>query len=244
MIQIINISKSFNGHKVLDKVNLEVKEGATTVIIGSSGCGKTVLLKHIIGLIRPDEGEVIVDGLKVSNLYGAELFKFRERIAIVFQGSALLDSLTVADNITLGLREHTKLSKAELSKIVDEKLALVKMEGTQNLMPSSLSGGMKKRVAIARALAMNPEYILYDEPTTGLDPITADKIDELICDLKKTLSITMMIVTHDLISAYRIADKIAMLAGGKIIFEGTSSEVKHCKSEEVRKFVYGRGGML
>ena len=244
MIQIINISKSFNGHKVLDGVNLEAKEGATTVIIGSSGCGKTVLLKHIIGLIRPDEGEVIVDGLKVSSLYGAGLFKFRERIAIVFQGSALLDSLTVADNITLGLRENTKLSKSELSKIVDEKLALVKMEGTQNLMPSSLSGGMKKRVAIARALAMNPEYILYDEPTTGLDPITADKIDELICDLKKTLSITMMIVTHDLISAYRIADKIAMLAGGKIIFEGTESEVKHCKSEEVRKFVYGRGGIL
>lgn len=242
MIKIINLKKAFGENKVLDGVNLEVKDGTTIVIIGSSGCGKTVLLKHIIGLMKPDEGKVIVDGMEVSSLPPPELFKLRERIAMVFQGSALLDSLTVAENITLGLRERTKLSKKELHQIVKDKLALVKLDGADALMPAELSGGMKKRVAIARALAMNPKYILYDEPTTGLDPVTADKIDELICELKQSLSVTMVVVTHDLTTAYRIADKIAMLSNGNIIFEGVPEEVKNCTKEEVRKFVHGRGG--
>jgi phospholipid/cholesterol/gamma-HCH transport system ATP-binding protein len=240
MIEIANLSKSFGTNNVLTGVNLEVKDGATTVIIGSSGCGKTVLLKHIIGLMRPDEGRVLVDGLEVSNLYGAALFKLRERIGVVFQSSALLDSLNVAENVVLGLREHTKLTEEELNAVVKEKLDLVRLEGVGNLMPAELSGGMKKRVAIARALAMNPKYILYDEPTTGLDPITADKIDELICDLKQTLSITMVAVTHDLMSAYRIADEIVMLAHGRIIFEGTPEQVRNCTEKEVRGFVHGR----
>lgn len=241
MIKIIELKKSFGENKVLMGVNLEVKEGATTVIIGPSGCGKTVLLRHIVGLIRPDEGKVIVDGLEVSSLYGVELFKIRERMAVVFQGAALLDSLTVAENITLGLRERKKINEKELDEIVREKLAMVKLEGTEKLMPAELSGGMKKRVAIARALAMNPKYILYDEPTTGLDPITADKIDDLICELKLVTSITTIAVTHDLTTTYRIADNIAMLAHGRIIFEGTPENIKNCTQEEVKRFVYGRG---
>jgi phospholipid/cholesterol/gamma-HCH transport system ATP-binding protein len=242
MIQIINLKKRFGDNEVLRGTNLEIREGETTVIIGPSGCGKTVLLKHIVGLIRPDEGKVIVNGIEVSSVYGPPLFELRKLIGVVFQGSALLDSLTVAENITLGLREHTNLSEKELDKIVKEKLEMVKLEGTENLMPAELSGGMKKRVAIARALAMNPKYILYDEPTTALDPITADKIDELICELKKSLSITAIAVTHDLISAYRIADNIAMLGEGKIIFRGTPEEVKNCTKEEVRNFIQGRRG--
>lgn len=241
MIKIINLKKSFGDNKVLRGVNMEVKDGATTVIIGPSGCGKTVLLKHIVGLMRPDEGAVIVDGLEVSSLYGGELFNLRERMAVVFQGAALLDSLTVAENITLGLREHKKMSEKELNEIVKDKLAMVKLDGTEKLMPAELSGGMKKRVAIARALAMNPKYILYDEPTTGLDPITADKIDDLICELKLMTAITTIAVTHDLTTTYRIADSIAMFAHGIVIFEGSPDQIKNCDIEEVRKFVYGRG---
>jgi phospholipid/cholesterol/gamma-HCH transport system ATP-binding protein len=242
MIEIENVKKSFGANEVLTGVSLKVKDGATTVIIGSSGCGKTVLLKHIVGLMRPDEGRVLIDGLEVSDLYGGALLKLRERIGMVFQSSALLDSLSVAENIVLGLREHTKLTEEELSAVAKEKLDLVKLEGVANLMPAELSGGMKKRVAIARALAMKPKYILYDEPTTGLDPITADKIDELICDLKERLSITMVVVTHDLMSAYRIADEIVMLAHGKIIFEGTADQVINCTKKEVKEFVHGRHG--
>ena len=242
MIEIENIKKSFGVNEVLTGVSLEVKDGATTVIIGRSGCGKTVLLKHVIGLMRPDEGRVLIDGLEISNLYGGALLKLRERIGVVFQSSALLDSLNVAENIVLGLREHTKLTEEELSTVAKEKLDLVKLERVASLMPAELSGGMKKRVAIARALAMNPKYILYDEPTTGLDPITADKIDELICDLKERFSITMVVVTHDLASAYRIADEIVMLAHGKIIFEGTPEQARNCTEKEVKEFVHGRHG--
>lgn len=240
MIRIVNLEKSFGDNRVLNGVNLEVPDGGTTVVIGPSGCGKTVLLRHIVGLIRPDKGKVIIDEAEISSLYGAELFKIREHISVVFQGSALLDSLSVAGNITLGLREHTKIGETELDEIVEEKLEMVKLEGTGNLMPAELSGGMKKRVAIARALATNPKYILYDEPTTGLDPVTANKIDELICDLQKELKATAIAVTHDLTSAYKIGDKIAMLNQGKVIFEGTPEEIKNCEDQKVKEFVRGR----
>ena len=240
MIQIVNLKKSFGDKQVLRGISLEVPDGATTVVIGPSGCGKTVLLKHIVGLMRPDEGKVIIDELEISSLYGASLFKLREHISVVLLGSALLDSLTVGNNITLGLREHTKLREPELNKIVKEKLEMVKLEGTAELMPAELSGGMKKRVAIARALAINPKYILYDEPTTGLDPVTANKIDELICDLQKRLKITAIVVTHDLTSAYRIGDEVAMLREGEIIFEGTPEEIRNCEDQKVKEFVRGR----
>ena len=190
--------------------------------------------------MRPDEGKVIIDELEISSLYGTSLFKIREHISVVFQSSALLDSLNVSNNITLGLREHTKLQESELNKIVKEKLEMVKLEGTGELMPAELSGGMKKRVAIARALAINPKYILYDEPTTGLDPVTANKIDELICDLQKRLKITAIVVTHDLTSAYKIGDEVAMLREGEIIFEGTPEEIRNCEDPKVKEFVRGR----
>ncbi|MDD2890054.1 MAG: ATP-binding cassette domain-containing protein [bacterium] len=241
MIKIINLTKSFNKTPILSGISLEVANGITTVIIGPSGCGKTVLLKHIVGLLRPDSGKVFVDDFEVSSLYGVQLFKLRRHIGVVFQGAALLDSLTVAENITLGLREQSKKTPvAELNRIVKEKLALVRLEGVENKLPSELSGGMKKRVAIARALAMEPEYILYDEPTTGLDPITARKIDELICELQNKLKITTVAVTHDLASTYKIANKIAMLNKGKIVFEGTAEELKKNKDIEIYKFIRGR----
>lgn len=240
MIKIINLFKSFNNSPVLSGVNLEVHEGITTVIIGPSGCGKTVLLKHIVGLIRPDAGKVIVDDTEISSLYGAKLFNLRRNLGMVFQGSALLDSLNVAENITLGLREKRKYSQSELDNIVKDKLSLVRLEGIENKLPAELSGGMRKRVAIARALAMEPKYILYDEPTTGLDPITARKIDELICELQQKLNTTTIAVTHDLASTYKIANKIAMLNEGKIVFKGTSKELKASKASEIYKFIRGR----
>jgi phospholipid/cholesterol/gamma-HCH transport system ATP-binding protein len=240
MIKIINLTKSFNKAQVLSGINLEVADGITTVIIGPSGCGKTVLLKHIVGLLRPDSGKVFVDDFEVSSLYGSKLFNLRRHIGVVFQGAALLDSLTVAENITLGLREHKKTPVAELNKIVKDKLALVRLEGVENKLPAELSGGMKKRVAIARALAMEPEYILYDEPTTGLDPLTARKIDELICELQSKLKITTVAVTHDLASTYKIANKVAMLDKGKIVFEGTCEDLKKNKNIEIYKFIRGR----
>jgi phospholipid/cholesterol/gamma-HCH transport system ATP-binding protein len=241
MIKIINLKKRFGEKEVLKGLNLEIKDGHTTVIIGPSGCGKTVLLKHIVGLLKPDEGEIFIEGEDITKLKNDKLFKLREKIGVVFQGSALLDSLTVAENIILGVKEHRKLTKQEYKEIVREKLKMVKLEGTENLMPSELSGGMKKRVAIARALAMEPKYILYDEPTTALDPITADKIDELICELKEKVAVTAIAVTHDLVSAYRIGDTIAMFGEGRIVFEGTPEEIKKCNNLIVKNFIEGRG---
>lgn len=239
MIRIVNLKKSFNSNPVLDGVNLEIETGKTTVIIGKSGCGKTVLLKHICALLVPDEGKVYVDNIDVGEAKSAELQGLRKKIGVVFQGSALLDSLTVAENISLGLREHTKLSKQEIDKIVKEKLEIVELEGVENKKPAELSGGMKKRVAIARALAMEPRYILYDEPTTALDPITAMRINKLILNLSKKVKVTAVAVTHDMKSAYMIADRMGMLTDGKIIFEGTPEQIKNCQIPEIRRFVTG-----
>lgn len=240
MIKIINLYKSFNSNKVLQGLNLNVEDGITTVVIGPSGCGKTVLLKHIAGLLKPDEGEVFVDDLEVSELSRSALFKLREKMSVVFQGSALLDSLSVSENITLGLRMRRKLSKIQLKNIVNEKLMQVGLEGIENKLPSELSGGMKKRVAIARAIATNPQYILYDEPTAGLDPVTARQIDELICELQKKLSTTVIAVTHDLASAYKIGNKIAVFREGQIVLEGTPNEIKNCTDKEIQTFIRGR----
>ncbi|HDI82485.1 MAG TPA: ABC transporter ATP-binding protein, partial [candidate division WOR-3 bacterium] len=217
-------------------VNLKVYDGETLVIIGKSGCGKSVLLKHIMGILKPDEGKVLVDGIDINHSE-SNLFEIRKRFGMVFQGAALFDSLTVAENVIIGLREHTRLSYKEMLDIAKEKLSLVGLEGTEHLKPAELSGGMKKRVGIARALAHDPEYILYDEPTTGLDPIMADRINKLMLDLKRRLKKTTIIVTHDMHSAFMVGDRIAMLDGGKIIFEGTPEETLKTKNKRVREFI-------
>jgi len=239
MIEIQGISKFFGEHKVLDELSLKISSGATYVIIGRSGCGKSVLLKHIVGLLKPDKGKVIVDGKDVSELKHKELDALRIKIGMVFQGGALFDSLTVGENVGFGLIEHQHISQKELAQRVKESLALVDLFGIENLMPSSLSGGMKKRVSLARAICIKPQIILYDEPTTGVDPITADAINELIKNLHDKLKITAVAVTHDMKSAYRIADRIAMMYQGKIIAQGSPAEIQATDNPVVHQFING-----
>ncbi|MDD3274270.1 MAG: ABC transporter ATP-binding protein [Candidatus Omnitrophica bacterium] len=238
MIQIENLTKGFN-NTVLDGLNLEVKTGQTCVIIGRSGCGKSVLLKHIVGLLRPDSGRVLVEGKEVSALKEMELSVLRSKISMVFQGGALFDSMDVAENVGFSLLEHTRISRDQIMKRAEESLSLVGLGGIGSLMPSELSGGMKKRVALARAICIRPEIILYDEPTTGVDPITADSINGLIRSLHDKLKATSIVVTHDMKSAYHIADKIAMMYKGKIIAEGTPKEIQGTKDPVVHQFING-----
>lgn len=239
MIKIENLHKSFRDNKVLDGVNLEIKKGETIVIIGRSGCGKSVLLKHIIGLLRPDQGKIFIDGEDITSYTNEKLYKLRQRFGMLFQGSALFDSLTVEENVGLGLREHKLLPEDEIKDKIREKLRLVGLSGVENLRSAQLSGGMKKRVGLARAIAMDPEFVLYDEPTTGLDPIMADAINDLIIDLRNKLSITSIAVTHDIVSASKIADRIAMLYQGKIIFVGTPEQIKNVDDPLVQQFITG-----
>jgi phospholipid/cholesterol/gamma-HCH transport system ATP-binding protein len=240
MIEIVDLCKSFGGNEVLKDVNLKIKKGETVVVIGRSGCGKSVLLKHIIGLMKPDCGSILVGGVDVTTLKGNQLYEFRRKFGMLFQGAALFDSLSVWQNVGLGLIEHTDLSEREIRERAREKLALVGLTGVEDVHPAELSGGMKKRVGLARAIAMDPEVVLYDEPTTGLDPIMADVINELIRTLQATLKITSVAVTHDMKSAYKIGDKLAMLYGGKIVFEGTPDEIMHTRDEAIRQFIEGR----
>lgn len=240
IIKVIGLEKSFGANKVLSGMNLTIKKGETVVVIGRSGCGKSVLLKHIIGLLKPDRGEIYVNGIEVTALRNRELFQLRQMFGMLFQGAALFDSMTVWENVGLGLIEHSDLSPAEIRRVAGEKLALVGLRGLEDLKPAELSGGMKKRVGLARAIAMDPGIVLYDEPTTGLDPIMADVINELICNLKKTLSITSIVVTHDMTSAYKIGDRIAMLYEGKIVYDGTPEDVRCCGHPVVQQFVEGR----
>jgi len=239
MIEIKNVFKSFGDNRVLRGVDLTINKGETTVIIGRSGCGKSVLLKLIIGLLKPDSGKILVNGDDITSLNEGQLNKLRQKFGMLFQASALFDSMTVDENVGLGLREHTRLPEEEIRRRVKQKLRLVGLSGVEHLKPAELSGGMKKRVGLARAIAMDPEYVLYDEPTTGLDPIMADVINELIINLRNTLSITSIAVTHDIVSAYKIADRIAMLYQGKIIFAGTPEEVKNTNHPVVRQFIEG-----
>jgi phospholipid/cholesterol/gamma-HCH transport system ATP-binding protein len=239
MIEIKNLHKSFGENQVLKGVNLNIETGKTTVVIGSSGCGKSVLLKHIIGLLKPDEGEIYIDGEEITRMEEKELYRIRNKFGFLFQGSALFDSMTVAENVGLGLSENTNKPQDEIDRIVAEKLELVDLSGTENLKPSELSGGMKKRVGLARALACNPEFILYDEPTTGLDPVTSDSIDQLIGSLAKNpkLQVTSIVVTHDIFSVYRVADTVAMMYDGVINFEGTPQELESTSDKIVREFL-------
>jgi phospholipid/cholesterol/gamma-HCH transport system ATP-binding protein len=240
VIEIKNLQKSFNGKLVLHGVDLDIPKGETQIIIGRSGCGKSVLLKHIIGLIRPDDGRIFVDGEEVTSLPAHELYRLRRKFGMLFQGAALFDSMTVEENIALGVREHRMFDESEIRSRVAEKLELVGLPDTQNLKPAELSGGMKKRVGLARALMMDPEFVLYDEPTTGLDPITADAINDLIIDCTQKLGVTSIVVTHDMVSAYKVGHRISMLHEGQVIFTGTPEQIRHTDHPIVRQFIEGR----
>ena len=234
-----NVYKSFLLKRVLRGVDLIVNPGETLVIMGQSGCGKSVLLKHLVGLMTPDRGHVYVDGEDITHFRTKKLFEMRMRFGMVFQGAALFDSLTVSENVGLAIREHTDKTEPEVAEICEQKLRMVGLKDVGDKRPAELSGGMKKRVGFARAIAMEPECVLYDEPTTGLDPIMADVINNLIVKLNNELEITSVVVTHDLASAYKVGDRIAMLHDGKIIFAGTPEEVRDADNETVRQFVEG-----
>lgn len=238
MIEIKNLHKSFGKNKVLDGVNLTITDGETLVIIGRSGCGKSVLLKHIIGLLTPDSGEVLIDGKNIVTMTEKELYAVRKKFGFLFQGAALFDSMTVGENIGLFLKENTKMSDDEIEKVIIEKLDVVGLRKIEHMSPADLSGGMKKRVSLARSLASDPEYILYDEPTTGLDPVMSDQIDDLIKELAEKLKVTSIVVTHDIFSVYDVADRVAMMHEGKIYFEGTPKELTDTKDELIRAFLH------
>lgn len=239
MLEIRDLHKHLGGKHVLRGVNLTVPTGDALVIIGGSGCGKSVLLKHILGLFKPDSGQVLVDGEDTVPLPERELFRVRKRFGMLFQGGALFDSMTVADNVSFALDEHSKLSAAEKLEIVRKKLAVVGLKGVEKVYPADLSGGMKKRVALARAIAADPDFLLYDEPTTGLDPIMSDVINELIVKLKTMMNVTTIVVTHDMASARKIADKMAMLHDGTIRIHATPAELYASEDDVVKRFING-----
>jgi len=239
MIQIVDLHKSFGGKKVLDGVNLDIQRGETVVVIGQSGSGKSVLIKHMIGILKPDKGEIYIDGTEICCLSEDDFYKLRKRFGMLFQGAALFDSLTVGQNVAFGLERYRVFSEEEKTKAVRESLAMVGLRGIETLMPHELSGGMKKRVGLARAIAYGPEIILYDEPSTGIDPIRADAINDLIIQMQREMGVTSVVITHDMVSAYKIADRIAMLYEGKIIQEGTPEEIKKTQNEVVQQFIHG-----
>lgn len=239
MIAFQDLHKAFDGHVVLDGFTLEVRDQETIVIIGYSGTGKSVALKHVVGLLQPDAGDVVVDGRAVSTLERAPLLSLRREIGFVFQFAALFDSMSVFDNVALGLRRR-QLSDDELATRVREALALVDLTGAEAKLPAELSGGMRKRVGIARAIALRPRYILYDEPTTGLDPVTAAVIDQLMVRTREHLGVTGVVVTHDMRSAYTVGDRIAMLYEGRVRQVGTVAEIQDTPDPVVRQFIEGR----
>jgi phospholipid/cholesterol/gamma-HCH transport system ATP-binding protein len=239
LIKIENLHKSFGDQKVLQGVDLEINRGETIAIIGQSGCGKSVLLKHLIALLEPDEGQIIFDNDHIDQLSSSQIVKLRSRYGMLFQSAALFDSLTVAENVGLGLKESRQYSENEIDKIVEEKLSMVGLSDAALKEPAQLSGGMRKRVGLARAIAHSPEVLLYDEPTTGLDPITADMIDDLIVELDEKLNVTSIAVTHDLKSAFKIAQRVVMLYNGRVEFDGSPDEIKKTDNPVVKQFITG-----
>ena len=240
MISLRNVYKAFGSKHVLSGFSLDVEEGETVAIIGFSGAGKSVAIKHIVGLLMPDKGEVIVDGLNVPSLSRQELYQLRARIGYVFQFAALFDSLTIGENVAMGLRKQEGLTEAEIDERVHEALELVDLPDVAPRSPAELSGGMRKRVGIARAIALRPKYILYDEPTTGLDPVTSAVIDDLMVRMERQLGVTGVVITHDMRSAYTVANRIAMLYEGKVRQFGTVDEIKNTTDPVVRQFIEGR----
>ena len=236
-----NVTKRFGENVVLDNISLGIEKGKTTVIIGQSGCGKTILIKHFIVLVRPSEGEVYFKGERIDKLTEDELRKIRTQFGFLFQEGALFDSLSVAENVLFPVRQHYKITSGSgADELVKTKLAMVGLDGFQQSYPAKLSGGQRKRVALARAIALNPEVILYDEPTTGLDPIRADIINELIIKLARSVGITSVVVTHDMTSAYKIADRIIMLHNGKILADGDSNYIRNHPHPVVQQFIKGQ----
>jgi len=240
VIELRNVFKSFDNKKVINGVDLFVNKGETLAIIGPSGCGKSTILRLIIGLFPPNSGSIIVNGRDITKLDKDEMVSLRKGIGMVFQSSALFDSLTVGENVAFGLREHTTFDEAKIKEIVSLKLKLVGLEGVENLMPSELSGGMQKRVSLARALATDPGIILYDEPTTGLDPITSNSIEDLILDIHKKLGTSAIVVTHQLSTVYKIADRIIMLHNGKVTEIGSPDEAKKSTVPIIKQFITGK----
>jgi phospholipid/cholesterol/gamma-HCH transport system ATP-binding protein len=242
LIELKKVSKRFGRLVVLDELDLSISDGESLTVIGASGTGKSVLLKHIVGLLRPDTGEVWFDGRRVDTMSERELMDVRQRFGFLFQMGALFDSLTVGENIAFPLVEHTRKRPEEIARIVSDKLGMVGLSGMERKMPAQLSGGQRKRVALARAIALDPQVILYDEPTTGLDPVRSDVINQLIVRLKSELSVTSVTVTHDMASAFKISDRIVMLHEGKIIFDGKPQQIQNSDNPVVRQFVLGEAG--
>ncbi len=239
MIRLINLKKSFQRKRILAGVNLNFEKGKITTVVGRSGCGKSVLLKHVVALLKPDQGQVLIGNDDLSELNTQELYKVRKKIGFVFQNGALFDSMNVYENISLGLHEHTNMKESDIRKKVALLLEMVGLPGVEKYKPSELSGGMKKRVSLALALAMDPQYVLYDEPTTGLDPIMTAIIDDLIIRLNAELKITSIVVTHDMKSVYKISDHVAMLHYGVVRFMGAPDELKKTEDPVVRQFIEG-----
>ncbi|MCB1195348.1 ABC transporter ATP-binding protein [bacterium] len=239
MIKIVNLKKIFGNRTILDCVNLEIRKGETMVIMGGSGCGKSTLLRHIIAQIKPDEGNIFIKDKDITALRETEINEVRKKFGMLFQNGALLNSLTVGENVALPLLEHSSLDPKIINIVVKMKLELVGLNGFEHLMPSEISGGMRKRVGLARAIVMDPEMVFYDEPGAGLDPITAAVIDKLIMDLSKKLGITSVVVTHEMKSAFRIADRMAVLYNGRVIEVGTPDEIRTSKHPYVQQFING-----
>jgi len=239
MIELKNVSMSFKEREILDNVNLQVRPGEILVVIGPSGAGKSTLLRLIIGLLKPMSGEIWVDGHEISRLDEEELNKIRRNMGMVFQYSALFDSMTVGDNVAFGLRQHTHMPEDQILAIIRRTLRMVGLMGKENAMPGELSGGMKKRVSLARALAVNPKIVLYDEPTSGLDPVMSATINRLIMNTRRIMGVTAVVVTHDMDSAFAIADRIAMMYDKKIIEVGTPDELRASSNPLVQRFIFG-----
>jgi phospholipid/cholesterol/gamma-HCH transport system ATP-binding protein len=242
LIQLNHVSKAFGRLVVLDDLSLAIPRGQSLVVIGASGTGKSVLLKHVVGLLKPDDGQVFFDRLRVDEMPERQLMELRQRFGFLFQMGALFDSLTVGENIAFPIQEHTHKPAAEIRDIVAHRLDMVGLPGIERKMPAELSGGQRKRVALARAIALEPEVILYDEPTTGLDPVRSDVINQLILKLNNELKVTSLTVTHDMASAFKVADRIVMLHHGKIAFDGTPAEIQSSTDPAVRQFVTGEAG--
>jgi phospholipid/cholesterol/gamma-HCH transport system ATP-binding protein len=243
-IRLHDLHKAFGEKEVLKGFSLQVEEGETLSVIGGSGAGKSVMLKHIVGLIKPDKGEVWVDDEAVPHLDQDSLYVLRRRVGYVFQFAALFDSMTIEENVGMGLRRMADMTPDSIGKRVKESLALVDLDGYEERFPSELSGGQRKRAGLARAIATRPTYLLYDEPTTGLDPVTTAVIDNLIMRMKDELGVTGVVITHDMESAFRISDRIAMLYDGRVRYEGTPDELRRCEDPVVKGFIEGRPELL
>ena len=244
MISVRDLWKAFGSNQVLSGVNLDVEEGSTCVVLGGSGSGKTVLMKHMIGLLKPDRGQVLVDGEDIVPLDEQELQRVRRKFGMVFQGSALFDSMTVYENVAFALREHSDLSEEQIRAKVREKLAIVGLRDVEDRYPADLSGGMRKRVGLARAIVLDPKIVLYDEPTTGLDPITTDYVDDMIVTAKKELGVTSVVISHDIASSFKVADQVAFLYEGKIVAHGPPAELRNSQHPALKHFLamwFGKG---